>query len=59
MCSRLCTGSASMPTSAEQARRGRRDALAEQVAVVEHDLRGGAGKDFRIESGMPALLPGV
>ena len=58
MCSRLLIGSASMPRSPSRLvavvpMRSRRSSSSSRMAG------GGAANDLRIDSGMPALLPGV
>ena len=58
MCSRLVSGSASMPSEREQARGRGLHALAVELGVVAE--RGRARRSARsTESGRPAVLPGV
>jgi hypothetical protein len=58
MCSRLLTGSAAIPTSARRlvavvATRSRKSSVSSRSAA------GGAAKERTIETGMPAVEPGV
>ena len=58
MCSRLLIGIGVDAEEAEEAGGGGADALAQQLLVVADRRGGGAANDLRIETGMPALLPG-
>ena len=59
MCSRLWIGSASMPSSPSRLVTAVLDAVAQRLVVAQRPPAAGAASDLRMDTGRPALVPGV